>query len=83
MNDMQTIDAAEAAARLPDLLTALESGAEFTITREGMPIARLVGSPAPAETGHLATAIRRVQHLAEAHRPRLDAREIWVGGTRY
>ena len=38
---MPTIDSCEARTRLPELLRLVERGGVFTITRRGVPIARL------------------------------------------
>lgn len=40
---MQTIGSYEAKTRLPELLRQVEQGEQFTITRRGVPIARIVG----------------------------------------
>ena len=40
---MQTIGSYEAKTRLPALLRQVEQGEQFTITRRGVPIARIVG----------------------------------------
>ncbi|MCY3794488.1 MAG: type II toxin-antitoxin system prevent-host-death family antitoxin, partial [Gammaproteobacteria bacterium] len=40
---MQTIGSYEAKTRLPELLRQVERGERFTITRRGLPIARIVG----------------------------------------
>ena len=40
---MQTIGSYEAKTRLPELLRQVEQGQQFTITRRGVPIARIVG----------------------------------------
>ncbi|MDE0048124.1 MAG: type II toxin-antitoxin system prevent-host-death family antitoxin [bacterium] len=40
---MRTVSSSEARTRLPELLRSIEQGDAFTITRRGVPIARLVG----------------------------------------
>ncbi len=40
---VQTIGSHEAKTRLPELLRSVEQGSIFTITRRGVPIARLMG----------------------------------------
>ena len=40
---MPTIGSYEAMTRLPELLRQVERGEQFTITRRGVPIARIVG----------------------------------------
>ena len=40
---MQTIGSYEAKTRLPELLRQVEKGEHFTITRRGVPVARIVG----------------------------------------
>lgn len=47
---MQTVGSYEAKTRLPELLRAVELGEVVTITRRGVPVARLVSvDPAPQE----------------------------------
>ena len=46
---MQSIRSYEAMARLPELLRQVERGEQFTITRRGVPIARIVGVEATVE----------------------------------
>ena len=46
---MQTMGSYEAMARLPELLRQVERGEQFTITRRGVPIARIVGVEATVE----------------------------------
>ena len=41
----KTITLAEAKAHLSALVTEAEDGAEFTVTRHGRPVARIVGAP--------------------------------------
>ena len=40
---MRTVGSSEARTRLPALLRSVEQGGAYTITRRGVPIARLVG----------------------------------------
>jgi prevent-host-death family protein len=81
---MKVIEAADAALRLRELLETVEDGAEITIAQDGTPIARLVPAEQPRSgTGRLPDAIRRMQAVAFAHTPRLDARELWDGGRRF
>jgi len=47
---MITIPASEAKARLSELLTRAEPGEEITITRHGVPVARLVAASATVGT---------------------------------
>jgi prevent-host-death family protein len=44
----ETVNVAQAKAKLSELLTRVEAGEEIVISRAGKPVARLV--PAPAET---------------------------------
>jgi prevent-host-death family protein len=81
---MQTIEASEAALRLRELLEEVEKGLEITIAQDGRPVARLSAAPLePEAPDKLPLAIRRVQALARAHTPRVDARELWQGGRRF
>jgi prevent-host-death family protein len=43
-----TVNVAEAKARLSELLARVEAGEEITISRAGKPVARLVAAPAEA-----------------------------------
>lgn len=48
---MSSIPVFEAKTRLSELLTQVSDGAEFTITRHGVAVARLVPAAAPAGRG--------------------------------
>ena len=81
---MRTVDASEAALRFRELLEEVEQGSEITIAEGGRPIARLSSAPPQQEEpDQLPSAIRRVQQIAKAHTPRMDARELWDGGRRF
>ena len=71
---MQTIGLYEAKARLPELLRSVEQGESITITRRGVPIARLVGidSRIRGDTGATIARMRR----ARAGRPSVSVKEI-------
>ena len=71
---MHTVGSYEAKTRLPELLRAVESGEAVTITRRGVPIARLVSvDHDPGEEP--ATVIARMKS-ARARRPPISADEI-------
>jgi prevent-host-death family protein len=59
---MRTIQASDAKVHLPELLTAVEQGESFVITRHGRAIARLVPETAMAHQSR-AEAVERLQHL--------------------
>jgi prevent-host-death family protein len=81
---MQVIDASEAALRFRELLEEVEKGSDITIAQDGKPVARLSAARLQqAEADQLPSAIRRVQQIARAHTPRIDARELWHGGRRF
>ena len=71
---MQTVGSYEAKTRLPELLRAVELGEVVTITRRGVPVARLVsaGSDMPEES---ATVIARMKS-ARARRSPLSVKDI-------
>ena len=71
---MQTLGAYEAKTRLPELLRAVERGESITITRRGVPIARLVGidQSVREDTGTIIARMKR----ARAGRPSVSAEEI-------
>lgn len=71
---MHIVGSHEARARLPELLRSVERGASITITRRGLPIARLVGIDADTrrDTGTIIARMRR----ARAERPAVSAEEI-------
>ena len=71
---MQTLGAYEAKTRLPELLRAVERGESITITRRGVPVARLVGidESVREDTGTIIARMKR----ARAGRPSVSAEEI-------
>ena len=71
---MQTLGSYEAKTRLPELLRAVERGESITITRRGVPIARLVGidESVREDTGTIIARMKR----ARAGRPSVLAEEI-------
>lgn len=71
---MQTLGAYEAKTRLPELLRAVERGESVTITRRGVPVARLVGidESVREDTGTIIARMKR----ARAGRPSVSAKEI-------
>ena len=71
---MQTISACEAKTRLPELLREVERGESFTVTRHGVPVARILGI-AETERDDVATVIARIKR-ARASRPSVSLEEI-------
>jgi len=71
---MQTLGAYEAKTRLPELLRAVERGESITITRRGVPVARLVGIDESVRED-TSTIIARMKR-ARAGRPAVSAEEI-------
>jgi len=71
---VQTLGSYEAKTRLPELLRAVERGESITITRRGVPIARLVGidESVREDTGTIIARMKR----ARAGRPSVSAEEI-------
>lgn len=70
---MQTIGSYEAKTRLPELLRQVAQGEEFTITRRGVPVARIVGVEDSVE--HRRAIIERMK-AARAQRPSIPVREL-------
>ncbi len=68
---MHIVGSHEARARLPELLRSVERGASITITRRGLPIARLVGIDADTrrDTGTIMARMRPVRALVAPPRP--------------
>ena len=58
---MKTVPVFEAKNRFSELITAVEHGAQITITRRGVPVARLV-----AETAEVTGSPRQRQRVASA-----------------
>ena len=57
------VGAYEAKTHLSELLEKVEGGEEFTITKHGSPIAKLVPIRKKASVGERTAAIRRIQAL--------------------
>ena len=70
---MQTIGSYEAKTRLPELLRQVAQGEQFTITRRGVPIARIVGVE---DTVDDRRAIIERMKAARAQRPSVPVREL-------
>ena len=73
-NVMQTVGSHEAKTRLPELLRSVEQGETITITRRGVPVARLVGidDGTRARTGTIIARMKR----ARAGRSSVSVKEI-------
>jgi prevent-host-death family protein len=59
-----TLGVSEAKARFPDLLKLVEAGNEFTITKRGVPIARLVPVKKVLSVAERRRAIARLQKIS-------------------
>ena len=70
---MQTIGSYEAKTRLSELLRQVAQGEQFTITRRGVPIARIVGVE---DTVDDRRAIIERMKAARAQRPSVPVREL-------
>ena len=70
---MQTIGSYEAKTRLPELLRQVERGEIFTITRRGLPIARIVGVEESVD--NCRSVIERLK-VARARRPSVSVDEL-------
>lgn len=62
---MRHVGAFEAKNKLAELLDAVESGEEITITRRGKPVARLVRHDARGDRRRAEDAARRIMELRE------------------
>ena len=71
---MQTVGSYEAKTRLPELLRSVEKGESITITRRGVPIARIVGID-PGAGEDIGAIIARMKR-ARAGRASVSAGEI-------
>ena len=71
---MHTVGSFEARTRLPELLRLAEQGESITITRRGVPVARLVGIDhgTREDTGTIIARMKR----ARAGRPSVSVKEI-------
>ena len=70
---MQSIGSYEAKTRLPELLRQVANGEQFTITRRGVPIARIVGVEDTVEDRR---AIIERMKAARAQRHTVTVREL-------
>ena len=70
---MQTIGSYEAKTRLPQLLREVERGESFTITRRGVPIAKIIGVEETADNPR--SIIERLK-VARSRRPSIPLDEL-------
>ena len=70
---MQVIGSYEAKTRLPELLRDVERGESFTITRRGIPVAKIVGVEAPGDDPR--AIIERLK-ASRARRPHVPLDEL-------
>ena len=70
---MRNVGSYEAKTRLPELLRQVAQGEQFTITRRGVPIARIVGVEDSVEDRR---AIIERMKAARAQRPSVPVREL-------
>ena len=70
---MQIIGSYEAKTRLPQLLREVERGESFTITRRGIPVAKIVGVTETADNPR--TIIERLK-AARARRPSIPLDQL-------
>ena len=70
---MQTIGSYEAKTRLPQLLREVERGESFTITRRGVPIAKIIGVEETADNPR--SIIERLK-VARFRRPSIPLDEL-------
>ncbi len=70
---MRTIGSDEAKTRLPELLRRVEQGEQFTVTRRGVPVARILGMEDTVEDRR---AIIERMKAARARRTRVSVGEL-------
>ena len=70
---MRTIGSYEAKTRLPELLRRVEQGEQFTVTRRGVPVARILGLEDTVEDRR--AIIERIK-AARARRTRVPVGEL-------
>ena len=70
---MKDVAVYEAKTRLSELLVEVEQGAQFTITRRGLAVARLVSVQTPVQTAALPTAQQLASQAADAQRARVSS----------
>lgn len=70
---MRTIGSYEAKTRLLELLRRVEQGEQFTVTRRGVPVARILGME---DTVDDRRAIIERMKAARARRTRVSVREL-------
>jgi prevent-host-death family protein len=71
---MHTVGSYEAKTRLPELIRAVESGQSVTITRRGVPVARLVSIDSDVSEAPAAVVAR--MKSARAARPPVSVDDI-------
>ena len=77
---MSTVGSYEAKTRLPELLRSVEQGETVTITRRGVPIARIVGVD-DGRSERVGDVIARMR-AARARRPSVSTTEILAARDR-
>ncbi|MCY4212239.1 MAG: type II toxin-antitoxin system prevent-host-death family antitoxin [Gammaproteobacteria bacterium] len=70
---MQFVGSYQAKTRLPELLRQVERGERFTITRRGLPIARIIGVEENVEDTQ--SVIDRIR-TSRARRPPISVEEL-------
>ena len=70
---MHTIGSYEAKTRLPELLRRVEQGEQFTVTRRGVPVARILGLEDSVDDRR---AIIERMKAARARRTRVPVEEL-------
>ena len=80
---MKTVGAYEAKTHLPKLLEEVAAGGSITITKHGVPVARLV----PPEVGDTMTVTEAIEEIREFRRNHklgdISIRELIDEGRRY
>lgn len=79
---MKDVAVYEAKTRLSELLVEVEHGAQFTITRRGLAVARLVSMQSAVHPATLPTAQQAATRAANAQRERVSSALAALQGLR-
>lgn len=80
---MHKVGAFEAKTYLSDLLSRVERGEQFTITRHGKPVAQLLPADEKRDIARIEAAIARLRELSAGHRLEGDWKEFRDAGRKW
>jgi prevent-host-death family protein len=72
---MQNIDINQAKHRLPELVEQTITGNEIILTKDGRPVAKIVGIPKPKKQRHFGAAKGLIKISADFEKPLEDFQE--------